>query len=93
LSEDGHEARLVTFRVPYPAAVLVLPDESAVVNALVAWGDSRSDVRAMILTSSRARQDATADVLADYGVIVAASDPEQLAGWGWVTMYGEPMTR
>ena len=39
------------------------------------WGESRPDVRALVLTSSRARADGSADLLSDYDVIVFVPRP------------------
>jgi aminoglycoside 6-adenylyltransferase len=56
-----------------------LPDEAQVLAKLVAWGEADEGIRALILTSSRARRDETVDQLSDYDVIVAVRDPVAFA--------------
>jgi hypothetical protein len=61
---------------------------------LVAWGSAEPLVRAMILTSSRARPDGPVDDLSDYDVVLAVSDAEGFVrDDGWQSAYGEPMVR
>jgi len=73
----------------------VLPTERDVLERLVEWGRSDERVRALVLTSSRARQDATVDVLSDYDVVVATPDAAALAADAGVAQaaYGEPAAR
>jgi aminoglycoside 6-adenylyltransferase len=74
--------------------VFPLPDERDVLARLVAWAEATPDVRALVLTSSRARGDATVDLLSDYDVIVAVRDAAAfVAGDGWPAVYGEPVAR
>ena len=58
-----------------------MPLESVdpVVTALVQWGEEEPNVRALILTSSRARDDGSADELSDYDMVVVARDAGSLA--------------
>jgi aminoglycoside 6-adenylyltransferase len=67
-----------------------------VLELLLAWAEAEPAVRAMILTSTRARPDSVADLLSDYDVIVVVDDvpafvvrevwlqarPGALARWG-----------
>ena len=56
------------------------------------WGESRPDVRALVLTSSRARADGSADLLSDYDVIVFVPDPAAfVADSAWTQGYGAPL--
>jgi aminoglycoside 6-adenylyltransferase len=72
--------------------VFGLPDEAAVLARLTAWAEREEAVRTLVLTSSRARADETADALSDYDVIVGVGDTEDfLAGGDWVRGYGEPL--
>jgi aminoglycoside 6-adenylyltransferase len=72
----------------------VLPDESVVLARLVAWGEEEEVVRALVLTSSRARRDDTVDPLSDYDVIVALRDVAPFAErYGWETAVGRPLAR
>jgi aminoglycoside 6-adenylyltransferase len=76
------------------SAVSERPLEADVVDQLVAWATARPEVRALILTSSRARADETADDLSDYDVIVGVSDVDAfLADDAWQLAYGEPAAR
>src|SRR5688572_10004813 len=87
--------------------MLSLPEEAAVLEMLVAWGNARPTVRAMILESSRARPGGPVDLLSDYDIVVAVTDAERwgredgwlsdyapiLARWGdESTLYGLPTT-
>ncbi len=68
--------------------------EPEVVERLVAWGQAQPSVRAMILTSSRARPDGAVDALSDYDVILAVNDPGGFAqDSAWQSGYGDPMVR
>jgi aminoglycoside 6-adenylyltransferase len=68
--------------------------EAEVLERLVAWGEAQPSVRAMILTSSRARPDGAVDVLSDYDVILAVTDAEGFAQQrAWEAGYGDPMVR
>jgi aminoglycoside 6-adenylyltransferase len=71
---------------------LELPSERDVLARLVAWGQADAAIRALILTSNRARPDGGADLLSDYDVIVAVRDAEQFtADAPWTREYGAPM--
>lgn len=60
-----------------------------VLEALVAWGDRTPEIRAMILTSTRARPGGPVDEFSDYDVILVVTDPERLAGdLAWQEAYG-----
>jgi aminoglycoside 6-adenylyltransferase len=66
------------------------PTEAEVLGDLVAWGESDEHVRALVLTSTRARGDG--DELSDYDVIVAVRDAEGfVGGQGWVAARGRPL--
>lgn len=72
----------------------MLPDESEVLARLLAWGEANDAIRALVLTSSRARRDDTVDPLSDYDVIVAVRDVSPFAaGYGWETALGRPLAR
>lgn len=75
--------------------MLALPDEAQVLARLVAWGEAEPTIRALILTSTRARADGSADVLSDYDVIVAVRDADDFAAsTGWAALaYGRPLVR
>jgi aminoglycoside 6-adenylyltransferase len=71
-----------------------VPDESEVLARLLAWGERDDAIRALVLTSSRARQDATVDQLSDYDVIVAVRDVAPfVSDYGWASAYGRPLAR
>ena len=74
--------------------MLALPDEADVLARLVAWGQKHPSIRALILTSSRARADDTVDLLSDYDLIVAVSDTAAFtASHEWTSAYGRPLAR
>lgn len=74
--------------------MLALPDEADVLERLIAWGEEHPSIRALILTSSRARADASVDLLSDYDVIVAVTDASAfISNDDWVLAYGEPLAR
>jgi aminoglycoside 6-adenylyltransferase len=61
---------------------------------LTAWALERSDVRALILTSSRARPDGRVDDLSDYDVIAAVTGPETFAtDDAWQFELARPLVR
>jgi aminoglycoside 6-adenylyltransferase len=71
-----------------------LPTETEVLTKLTAWAQTLPTVRAMLLTSSRARPGGPVDSLSDYDIILAVTD-EFRTGWEepWLYDYGEPMVR
>jgi aminoglycoside 6-adenylyltransferase len=72
--------------------MLPLPDEAEVLARLVAWGEANEGIRALILTSSRARRDETVDALSDYDVIVAVRDLVAFArDDSWARAVGRPL--
>lgn len=59
-------------------------DEAAVLARIVGWAGAQEAVRAVVLTSTRARPDAAVDALSDYDVILYATDPTPfLSGRSW----------
>jgi aminoglycoside 6-adenylyltransferase len=48
--------------------------EDKIIQKLIRWGEQRSSVRAMILTSTRTNPDAPKDVFSDYDVIVVVKN-------------------
>lgn len=61
---------------------------------MVAWGNARPSVRALILTSSRTRPDGPVDRLSDYDLILAVTDAERFGREDdWISDYGQPMVR
>jgi aminoglycoside 6-adenylyltransferase len=66
-----------------------------VLDTLVAWGERTHGIRAMILTSTRARADGPVDEFSDYDVIVVVTDPAGFAqgDLGWQAAYATPLVR
>ncbi len=61
-----------------------------VLSALAEWAESREDVRALILTSTRAVPDAELDAYSDYDVVVVVADVQaMLEDTSWLGMFGE----
>lgn len=71
-----------------------LPTEAEVLTKIVAWAGARPDVRALLLTSSRARPGGPVDALSDYDIILAVDDAERFGREeAWLSDYGEPKVR
>jgi aminoglycoside 6-adenylyltransferase len=69
-------------------------EEAEVLRRVVAWAQTEPSVRAMILTSSRARADETVDELSDYDVILAVTDAETFVrDEPWLSAYERPVAR
>jgi aminoglycoside 6-adenylyltransferase len=65
------------------------PTEQEVLSKLVAWGEGREDVRAMILTSSRANPDYHHDIFSDYDVILVVKDVHPYLSDSWLEDFGK----
>lgn len=62
----------------------------AVESELIAWGESQPDVRAMVLTSTRAVEGAVVDRFSDYDVIVITSDVQhRYDDRKWLQTFGD----
>ena len=48
--------------------------EQNIINRLVRWAESQTEIRALILTSTRTNPDAVTDAFSDYDVILAVTD-------------------
>ena len=71
-----------------------LPDELHVLKKLTEWGRTQPSVRALILTSSRARPEAAADLLSDYDLVLVVRDlPRFEKEDAWISDYGRPIAR
>lgn len=68
--------------------------EAEVLEKLLIWARNTPEIRAVIMTSSRARPDGRIDALSDYDIILATT-AEFEVDWGqaWLYEYGEPMVR
>ncbi len=65
------------------------PRQNQVVSRLVTWAGRRPDVRAVLLTSTRAKPGAV-DALSDYDVVVVVDDIRPYAvDRGWLGAFGE----
>jgi aminoglycoside 6-adenylyltransferase len=66
----------------------------ATTRLLVAWGEAREDVRALLLTSTRARYDAATDVFSDHDVIVVSEDARAYReDESWLADFGRVLAR
>src|SRR5512143_792917 len=64
-------------------------DADAVIEQLIRWGESQAQVRAMLLTSTRAVPNAPTDAFSDYDVILALRDVQPFyADRGWLEAFG-----
>jgi aminoglycoside 6-adenylyltransferase len=67
-------------------------EEADVLDRLVRWADQHPLVRALVLESSRANDQATLDAFSDYDVLVVVADICQFAkGDAWLRDVGAPM--
>jgi aminoglycoside 6-adenylyltransferase len=65
-------------------------DEQSVINKLIVWADSKPDIRAVLLTSSRANPNAKLDAFSDYDVIVTVKDIKPyLDDESWLEDFGK----
>jgi len=63
--------------------------EQPVIDKLTAWAKAKPDIRAVILTSSRAKPNATLDEFSDYDVIFVAEDIKPyLQDESWLDEFG-----
>lgn len=69
-----------------------MPDnpDDPVIRQFIAWGQTQEAVRALLLTSTRARPDALLDPFSDYDIIVAVSDIQPFfEDRRWLAYFGE----
>src|SRR5205823_1453061 len=63
--------------------------ENQVVNRLIQWAEKQMPVRAMLLTSSRANENAEIDILSDYDVILYVADSSMFVAQDtWLQDFG-----
>ena len=66
--------------------------QAEVLKKLVMWGAGDSFIRAMVLTSSRARQDGSVDSLSDFDVVLGVADVKRFEQEDdWLSRYGRPL--
>ena len=71
----------------------MMPPDTEMRARLVAWGEARDSVRAMLLTSTRAVPDADPDVFSDYDVILVLTDIQPFAtDRAWLEDFGHVLT-
>jgi len=74
--------------------LLRLPSEDEVLGKLVGWAGAEPAVRALVLTSSRARPERPVDLFSDYDVIVFVADAAAFAAdLEWQSVWREPLAR
>jgi len=65
-------------------------DEQKVIDKLTDWAESRPDIRAVLLTSTRAKPGAQLDEFSDYDVVFVAEDIKLYRkDESWITEYGK----
>lgn len=65
-------------------------NESEVIDMIKDWADSRPDIRAVLLTSSRTNPQSTLDAFSDYDVILVAEDVQPyLKDESWLGDFGK----
>jgi len=66
------------------------PDADPAIDRLIAWAAERDEIRAMLLTSTRAVPVATVDALSDYDVILIVRDIGPfVVTHDWLTDFGD----
>ncbi len=71
-----------------------MPDEAAVLERVVWWAESHPLIRAVILESSRAVEQAPLDRFSDYDILLVVSDTRPFAeNNDWQRFFGEPLVR
>ncbi len=74
--------------------MLRLPEEADVLERLTTWARKQPPIRAVVLTSSRAKPGAPTDALSDYDVILFVTEPEAFAvDRSWQSALGRPAAR
>jgi aminoglycoside 6-adenylyltransferase len=67
-------------------------DAEALLAVVMAWGQQRNDVRAVLVVGSQARADTPADQWSDTDLALVVDDPAPyLAGWEWLGAFGRPL--
>ena len=70
--------------------MITIHDPHDVINRLIQWGESKDTVRAMLLTSTRARPQASLDVFSDYDVVLVVRDIQPFfADRSWLEDFGQ----
>lgn len=65
-----------------------------VLERVLAWAWTRDDVRAVVLTSTRAMEGGRVDELSDWDVVLYVADPAAFAAsTGWIEAYGPVLAR
>ena len=70
---------------------MVLSEDSIIIK-LIAWAEKRPDVRAVILTSTRAVSGTAGDEFSDYDIILVVEDIRSYLGDGWLSSFGNVLT-
>ncbi|WP_254878897.1 aminoglycoside 6-adenylyltransferase [Streptomyces sp. NA04227] len=63
-------------------------DDEGIVTRVLAWAHNRQDVRAVLRTGSRARNDGTVDALSDHDIEIYTTDPDSYEEGDWVLELG-----
>ncbi len=71
-----------------------MPDEAGVLGRVVRWAEGHPLIRATILESSRAVEQAPLDRFSDFDILLVVSDARPFAGDNdWQRFFGEPLVR
>lgn len=71
--------------------MLTARSEADVLNAVVRWADAHALVRAVLLESSRAVEQAPLDALSDYDILIVVADVDPFADDAWLSAFGTPL--
>lgn len=68
-------------------------DAAQMISSFQDWAAGRDDIRAVLLTSSRANPTAPVDLFSDYDIVLVATDSDQLgANTDWQRSFGRVIT-
>jgi aminoglycoside 6-adenylyltransferase len=84
---DG-KARLFIYNAG-EVSIANMPNEEEVIDKLIEWAESRKDIRALLLTSSRTNPGSVIDEFTDYDVIVVAKDIKPYLNDSWLGDFGK----
>ena len=71
-----------------------VPEQAHVLERLSGLGKEQRSIRAVVLTSTRAKPDAPVDVLSDYDVILFVTEADAFSrDDAWQSAYGRPLVR
>jgi aminoglycoside 6-adenylyltransferase len=82
-------APIANFRIPSYHSIMTPQPHDPFEQYIIAWGQARPDVRALLITSTRATPDNVMDALSDYDIILVTDDITPYhASRDWLSAFG-----